>query len=255
MGRVLAWDDLADRPHACDLLLDQNLGRDPEAYAALVPEGTSVLAGPRYAVLRPEFAELRAAALASRSGGPLRRIMVSLGGVDRPNATGAVLEVLGSVPGLRDVQVDVILGSRAPAVEEVRSQAAAMPMQVEVAVDVDDMAQRMARADLAIGAVGGTTWECCALGLPSLLLTIAENQRAAAKRLDSYGASVLLGAVHETTWPRRLRAFLTAADLAERLSLMAQRAATIFDGAGSERVVAAMHDAAEHKPLRAERTE
>lgn len=240
VGRVFAWDDLADRPHACDLLLDQNLGRDPEAYAALLPEGTPVLAGPRYAVLRPEFAELRPAALASRSGGPLRRIMVSLGGVDRPNATGAVLEVLAGVPGLRDVQVDVILGSRAPAVEEVRKQAATMPMRVDVAVDVDDMARRMARADLAIGAVGGTTWERCALGLPSLLLTIADNQRPAARALHESGAAYLLGDLADADWRNRLAEWLIDPARDARLSHMAASAARLCDGEGANRVLEAL---------------
>lgn len=240
VGRVFAWDDLADRPHVCDLLLDQNLGRDPEAYAALVPGGTPVLTGPRYAVLRPEFAELRPAALTSRSGGPLRRIMVSLGGVDRPNATGAVLEVLAGVPGLRDVQIDVILGSRAPAVEEVRRQAATMPMLVEVAVDVADMALRMARADLAIGAVGGTTWERCALGLPSLLLTIADNQRPAAKALHESGAAYLLGDLADADWRKRLGEWLTNPERDARRSRMAAFAAKLCDGEGACRVLKAL---------------
>lgn len=240
VGRILAWDDLADRPHACDLLLDQNLGRGPWDYAALVPEGARVLTGPRYAVLRPEFAALRPDALARRTDGALRRIMVSMGGVDEPNATGAVLDVLAGVPGLDHVQVDVILGSRAPAIAAVRAQAAAMPMPVEVSVDVDDMARRMVRADLAIGAVGGTTWERCALGLPSLLLTIAKNQRPAAAALHDSGAAYLLGDLSDAEWGGRLTGWLSDRGRDDQLLRMATAAAGICDGEGGDRIARAL---------------
>src|SRR5690606_25891713 len=96
---LMVLDDLADRPHVCDLLLDQTWGRDPAAYAPWVPEGATVLCGSRYALLRPEFAALRPESLARRkaphvsSGGTppgIRHVLVNLGGVDRDNHTGVV---------------------------------------------------------------------------------------------------------------------------------------------------------------------
>lgn len=240
VGRIMVWDDLADRDHDCALLLDQNLGRAPKSYAGRVPATARVLAGPSFAPLRPDFARLRPGALAARQGRGLRRIMVSMGGVDAPNATGRILDVLGRADALRDVAVEVILGSRALAIREVQAQAASMPMDVTVAVDVGDMAQRMAAADLAIGAVGGTTWERCALGLPCLMLTIAENQRPAAEAMASTGAAVLLGDLSDPGWSGRLRDWLDAPGMADRLPPMSAAAAAICDGQGASRIVAEM---------------
>lgn len=241
-GRIMVWDDLADRPHVCDLLLDQNLGRSPDSYLGLVPEGARILAGPAYAVLRPDFASLRKAALAARQGRGrgLARILVSMGGVDLPNATGEVLDVLARTPGLGGVRVEVILGSRAPAIAAIRRRAAALPMPVELAVDVDDMAARMARADLAIGAVGGTTWERCALGLPGLMLTIAANQRPAAQALHNAGAGILLGDLSDNHWRDNLSRLLSSGDLQRRLEATSHVASALCDGAGADRVLAEM---------------
>ncbi|MEQ5868862.1 UDP-2,4-diacetamido-2,4,6-trideoxy-beta-L-altropyranose hydrolase [Sagittula sp. NFXS13] len=238
--RLMVWDDLADRTHACDLLLDQNLGRTADAYAGLVPTGCRILAGPQFAVLRPEFAAVRPQALEARKGRDLRRITVSMGGVDLPNATGQVLSVLAQTRAAHDLEIEVILGSRAPAIDAVRTQAEAMPQTVEVAVDVTDMAARMARADLAIGAVGGTTWERCTLGLPSLLLTIAENQHPAAQKIHDAGAAWLLGDISDPDWGAELARRLGASDRAARMRVMADTCARLYDGSGVARVLAAL---------------
>ena len=91
-GRLLAIDDLADRPHDCDLLLDQNLGRSAQAYAQLCPADCRILAGPAYALLRPEFAAWRARSLERRRRPAVRRILVTMGGVDKDNASAVALQ-------------------------------------------------------------------------------------------------------------------------------------------------------------------
>src|SRR3546814_4941347 len=91
---TMAIDDLADRPHSCDLLLDQNLGRQASDYAGLIPRHTELLTGSRYAVLRPEFAELRDKALARRAAAAPRSLLIALGGVDADDITGRTLELL-----------------------------------------------------------------------------------------------------------------------------------------------------------------
>ena len=159
--RRMVIDDLADRPHDCDLLLDQNLGHIASDYDGLVPDSCTRLMGPRYALLRPEFAERRAAALAARADRGLQTLMISMGGIDAPDATSTVLGALRDAPLPLGLRISVIMGARAPALETVRALAQSMPRPTEVAVDVDDMAARMAAADLAIGAGGGTTWERC----------------------------------------------------------------------------------------------
>ncbi|MEI4233861.1 UDP-2,4-diacetamido-2,4,6-trideoxy-beta-L-altropyranose hydrolase, partial [Roseovarius sp. D22-M7] len=156
--RLIVIDDLGDRSHVCDLLLDQNLGHAAADHDGLVPEGCKRLIGPRYALLRPEFAAARAGALSARAGRGLRHLLVTMGGVDRADATSAVLGALREAPLHEDLRINVIMGSSAPALDRVRAQAEDMPWPTQVAVDVSDMAAAMAAADFAIGAGGGTTW-------------------------------------------------------------------------------------------------
>jgi UDP-2,4-diacetamido-2,4,6-trideoxy-beta-L-altropyranose hydrolase len=179
--RLLVLDDLADRPHNADLLVDQNLGRRAEDYDGLVPDHCKRLIGPRYALLRPEFAERRAEALAARAERAdqgIRHLLISMGGVDLPDATSKVLEVLPQCNLPDEARITVVMGTQAPALERVRALAAALPWQADVRVNVSDMAALMADADLAIGAVGTSALERIALGLPSICVPIAQNQIA-----------------------------------------------------------------------------
>jgi len=190
VGQIMVIDDLADREHECAVLLDQNLGRQPSDYDSLVPNHCERLTGPKYALLRPEFADLRPASLARRQDPKLERILISLGGVDRTNVTGHVLEALAGSELHSDVELDIIMGGAAPYLDDVKRQAAELPFRATVSVNVQNMAERMCRADLAIGAAGGTAWERCSLGLPSIVLVLAENQRMGAEALV-YSAAAL----------------------------------------------------------------
>jgi UDP-2,4-diacetamido-2,4,6-trideoxy-beta-L-altropyranose hydrolase len=232
--RVLAIDDLANRPHACDLLLDQNLGRQADDYRRWVPGHCQTLIGPRYALLRPEFARLREYSLQRRAAGPrLQECLITMGGMDPDNATGAVLNALrrGDLPD--EGRLVVVMGARAPWLEAVRELAADMPIATEVVVGVNDMAERMARADLAIGAAGSTSWERCCLGLPTLLVVLADNQRAGAHALEAAGAAQLIGDV--ATQPFQWD--LPPLQDGERLMSLSRAAAALCDGHGVERVV------------------
>ncbi|XGA80982.1 UDP-2,4-diacetamido-2,4,6-trideoxy-beta-L-altropyranose hydrolase [Halomonas sp. CH40] len=192
--RLLVIDDLADRHHLADVLLDQNLGRKASDYDRLVPDHCQRLIGPEFALLRPEFAQWREASLTRRRENPqLRHLLISLGGVDKDNVTGQVLEALASCELPDETYITVIVGSTAPWLEEVKAKAKALPWPTEFAVSVNDMARRMAEADLAIGAAGSTSWERCCLGLPTLMLVLAENQKEVACYLDQLGAAKLVG--------------------------------------------------------------
>lgn len=237
--RLVALDDLADRAHACDLLVDPNYGRFPRDYDALMPEAAERLMGTTYALLRPEFAAARAEALARR-GGPLREVLVAMGGVDRDDATGAVLRALASVDRPLGLRVTVVMGAAAPHLAAVKALAGALPFPCRVLSGVSDMASLMARADLAIGAAGGTAWERCALGLPTLMLVLADNQIEGTAALDRTGAGIALGAAGDAGLPDRLAAALRVLSDPEGLGAMSRRAAMICDGRGAERVVSAI---------------
>ncbi|PWR24045.1 UDP-2,4-diacetamido-2,4,6-trideoxy-beta-L-altropyranose hydrolase [Zavarzinia compransoris] len=230
--RLLVIDDLADRPHRAEILLDQTLGRRARDYDGLLPAATLRLLGPAFALLRPEFAARRAESLARRRAPRLSRLLVAMGGIDKGNATGAVLGRLARTALPADLSIDVVMGGAAPFLDAVRGQAAAMPVPTRVLVDVADMAGLMTAADLAIGAAGGTSWERCCLGLPSLTLVLADNQAGIAHALAGAGAALPLGRAEAPGWPERLAAALADPPLAE----LAARAADLCDGQGAERL-------------------
>lgn len=202
--RIMAIDDLADRKHDADLLLDQNLSRDGKDYGALVPAQCMLLIGPRYSLLRPEFAQLREYSLKRRHQPQLKHLMISLGGMDTGNATGRVLDVLQQATLPDDCRITVVMGGQAPFLDTVREQAARSRWPCDVRVDVNNMAQLMADSDLAIGAAGSTSWERCCLGVPSLVVVLAPNQQHIAAALAHAGAAVSIGAANDTDFASQL---------------------------------------------------
>lgn len=240
--RLMVIDDLADRPHDCALLVDQNFGHASRQYDGLVPDRCVRLIGPRHALLRPEFAAARAKALADRKGRGLRHLLITMGGVDRADATSAVLTALCAATLPDELRITVIMGAGAPALEQVRALAMKTPWPTEVSVDVTDMAERMAAADLAIGAGGGTTWERCCLGLPSIIVETAENQAGIAQMMSAAGAALDPGPLAAPDFAQSLQA--TLAEAPSRLGTMSDAAARICDGDGVARVVLAMQESA-----------
>lgn len=236
--RALVIDDLADRHHQCDLLLDQNLGRCADQYLPWVPVNCCVLAGPAYALLRSEFAELRPASLLRRATALPREILLTLGGVDLDNYTGAILEALKRCDLPDDIRFTVVMGATAPNLDSVRSIAKGCPWPVEVLSGIKDMASRMADADLAIGAGGGTSWERCCLGLPTLLVVLAENQRPAGNALQATGAVQLIDVTAELS--SQLNEAFKRLLSASALTPMVRASSQIADGHGVSRVISLM---------------
>lgn len=182
--KLMVIDDLANRHHDCDLLLDQNFSEENEAkYAGLVSPGCRLLVGPRYALLNPAYNSLQSK-LGTKTG-VVRRIFVYFGGSDPSNMTGLALQALSS-PALRHLAVDLVIGannSNRAIVEE----NAATRGGVRVFGPLPNLAELMIESDLAIGAGGATTWERMCLGLPSIVISIAENQRPSSKALAKKG--------------------------------------------------------------------
>lgn len=235
--RVMVIDDMADRPHVCDILLDQNLGRQARDYDGLVPDTCQRLIGPDYALLRPEFAAARPASLARRKTAGLRHIMISMGGADADNVTCDVLDALAACADLlADVRITAVVGSSAPHLAAVRARAATMPVPTDVQVNVRDMAALMADSDLAIGAAGSTSWERCCLGLPTLMLVLADNQASAARALGAAKGATVLKDLTNTQGLAEFRTHIAQCGQTNALRQMAQHAADLVDGRGTRKV-------------------
>lgn len=186
VDKIMVIDDLADRQHDCDLLLDQNLYRNMERrYDGRVPDGCRRFLGPRYALLRPEF---RSARERQRNrDGVVRRILIFFGGSDPTNETFKALQSLRMIDR-PDIMVDVVVGAANPNKEKIKILCQDTPSFV-YHCQIENMAELMATADLALGGGGSTTWERCFLGLPTIAVVIAENQATATDAVALAGAS------------------------------------------------------------------
>ncbi len=234
--RVLTLDDLANRPHDCELLIDSgDLTRNVERYQALTPPECRLLLGPKYALLRPDFARFRARMqdVGVFRSQPVSRVLVFFGGSD---PTG---ETLKAIAALRDLtspfRVDVVVGAANPMGEEIREQCAALP-SFDFHCQVDNMAERMALADLAIGAGGTATWERLCLGLPAIVIAVADNQLEISRQVADAGAQVFLGASGSVSVNDLRKAIWALADAPERRAAMADSAMRLVDGLGAQRV-------------------
>lgn len=190
--RIMVIDDLADRNHSADLLLDQNLGAVATQYEARVPKKCLLMLGPRYALLRQEFVDLRDDSLFRRSEGKLHKLLITMGGVDREDVTSSVLDALERCELSKGFTVTVVMGPKAPWRDKVMARAERLPFPTVVLGNSHNMGALMCDADLAIGSAGSTAWERCCLGLPSLQIVLAENQRRIANALSKAGAAYFL---------------------------------------------------------------
>lgn len=229
--RLMVLDDLADRPHDCDLLLDPSLGRSDVDYADLLSPGAVQLLGPRHALLRPEFASHRAQSLARREAPVLGRILVTLGGMDSDNVTVRVLDALDDVALPEALEITVVMGANAPWLTAVRARAATMRRRTCVLAGVSNMAQLMTESDLAIGAAGSTAWERCCLGLPTLQLVLADNQKGVGAALASEGAAVSLLTVESVS--SILAERIASGQVSQWLRDLSTAASKVVDGHGA----------------------
>lgn len=232
---VLVIDDLANRPLGADLVLDSGPARRAEDHNGLTTAHTRLLLGPTFAPIRPEFAALREPALAWR-GEPVQRILVSMGLTDVGGVTARIVERIR--PRIHDIGLDIVLGSGAPSAPGLAKVARRDP-RLMLHVDTPHMARLTAEADIGVGAAGSTTWERCVLGLPSLMVVLAENQRDAARAVAERGAALVLDLADpafDETFDRHLLRLLRDADLRRSL---AAASAEVCDGLGAGRVAEA----------------
>lgn len=230
--RLMVIDDLADRLHECDLLVDQNLVANTRSrYNGKLPEYCCLLLGPRYAMLEPLYAELHGRA-APRHG-KIRRILVYFGGADIGDLTGKTISAFLAL-GRNDVEMDVVLNPQSSYGESIRSQIAGVE-NVRLHMFLPSLSSLMRAADVSIGAGGITTWERCCLGVPSYVITLADNQIAGARELDRLGVIGWLGNASD----------LSVLDLTEAISNMlmksshsdlSKRGLDLVDGLGCVRI-------------------
>lgn len=236
--RTLAFDDGSDGPALdADILLDQNVHADPAALARRAPRAR-LLCGTRYASLRREFR------LTTRPPhrAHARRLLVTMGGGDHDDATGALLRAVSRRPPQVD-DVVVLIGAANRRGEEIEARARAIESpRVRCVRDARDVPRWMAWADLAISGAGSTVWELCYMRVPALLVVLADNQRPIAERMASIGAAIDLGDAKNLVDAEMSAALDSIVRDAAGRKSMAERAERLVDGKGASRVVAALFE-------------
>lgn len=191
--RLMVIDDLADRLHDCDILLDQNFYRNQDQrYQGLLPKHCKTLLGPTFVLLNREFEKARKG-LRIRDG-VVKNIVVFFGGSDPKNQTQTVLAALKKL-NMPDISVDVIVGPINSNRRAIKLFCDQLP-SVRYHYNVSNMAELIVRADLGIGAGGYSMWERCYLGLPTITVVIAENQVRVTEDVAELGAIDYLGSTH-----------------------------------------------------------
>jgi UDP-2,4-diacetamido-2,4,6-trideoxy-beta-L-altropyranose hydrolase len=226
-------DDIADREHDCDILLDQNFFPSMKArYESLVPKSCKQLLGPKYALLRPEFREYRKQ-LRKRNG-DVKRLLITFGGSDSENVTEKTIEAISRL-NRNEISSDIVVGAANPNREKIKKICSALP-NIYYHYRVDNMAKMMENADLFIGSCGSTTWERCCLGLPGLVIAIANNQTDIGRACNDAGIGIYLDKSEDIT-PKKIQNEIKKILYDKvRLLTMSKKALKCVDGNGAKSV-------------------
>ncbi|MGG3887913.1 UDP-2,4-diacetamido-2,4,6-trideoxy-beta-L-altropyranose hydrolase [Metabacillus fastidiosus] len=230
--KIMVIDDLANRKHSCDLLLDQNLyDVSSKPYKDLVPEYCLTLIGPKYSLLRQDFLKYRI-----RKNKTLKdlSILVFFGGSDEHNETSKVLHAIKEL-NLPNVHFHIVVGSSNKNKERIKVICSEME-NADYYCQINNMAQLMSKCDLALGAGGSTSWERCCLGLPSVIVSMASNQKDLSLKLSEVGAVKYLGDFNNVDieiWKRNIKEYLGNESLREEMTRIST---SLVDGLGANRV-------------------
>jgi UDP-2,4-diacetamido-2,4,6-trideoxy-beta-L-altropyranose hydrolase len=236
--RIMVIDDLANRTHDCDLLLDQNLQlkNTERRYEGLLPKECKKLIGPKYALLRPEFELARNTKTIHQNS--VKRIFVFFGGNDVTNETAKVLQAIKQL-NRSDLAIDVVIGA-SKVYYDLLTKICAQLSNAKIHIQIDNVAELMSKADIAIGAGGGAMWERCSLGLPSIVLSVAENQQPGCEALSKFGGIFYLGNAENVSCDLMQSALHLALDAPQLFKYMSEKCFDLVDAQGAKRVARVM---------------
>ena len=231
--KIMVIDDLANRPHDCDVLLDQGVMEDQASrYRRLVSPSCTTLFGPKYVLLRDEFCYVGQSIRCHT--GVVRRIIIFFGASDLENFTDLVLDIL-SEPVFSHIVLDIVLGGANKSIRSITERAQARG-NAKVHIQIDYMAELMSQADLMVGAGGSSTWERLHLGVPGLVVILSSNQRLSAEWLHTRGYHRCVGDLSTLTIRALRDALIIAVQDSKEIRRMSNKGRLLVDGKGTERV-------------------
>ena len=238
VDKLMVIDDLADREHHCDLLLDQNLGSDISLYEKLISTSYNGFFGPEYALVRQEFYEWRDISLQHRKKGHLKTILINFGGGDTSRYIEKSLKILLKCNFTKEIKILIVLGGLATIDPEYQSIIDKFKARIEIYGMVENMAELLSKSDLVIGAAGSSSWERCSLGVPSIVFPIATNQEKIAKKLVESGVAITL-TINDFE-NHNLSELINRLMQGDILKRMSQKAAGLAIGTGLKKIIHAL---------------
>jgi UDP-2,4-diacetamido-2,4,6-trideoxy-beta-L-altropyranose hydrolase len=231
--KIMVIDDLVDRQHDCNFLLNQNYSKNnAKLYKGILPKSTTMFLGPKYAILGNEYVEARKK-LRKRNG-RFERFLVFFGASDPENLTSLSIEAL-SLPPLESVFLDVVIGVNHPNRNKIHTQCE-MRGKAQSHTALPHLANLMAKADLCIGAGGSTTWERLCLGLPSIVVSTGENQVSTSLALGEDGYLEYLGEGSTLLTELLAQKISELASSPQKLARQSIDGQELVDGIGAQRI-------------------
>lgn len=236
--QLFVIDDLANRSHICDVLMDQTFQRHAQDYATHVPASCRLLCGTKYALLKETFTQQSANtnSLERKSSAESLRLFIFLGGSDPLNKTSEALKAIQTINNkTANIYVDVVVGAQNKHLKNIVKIAEKSKHNIQIHQNVSNMAELMSRSDVAIGAAGTSSWERCCLGLPSLIFVYADNQSMISEQLLQANAVKIWATTEELS--EQIQLLYNDLSLSKEMSLAAKK---VCDGKGTQRVVNAL---------------
>jgi len=231
--KIMVIDDLADRSHDCDFLLNQNLGSSAKIYKNLIPKDCYQFYGPNYALLDPIYQHTRSKLKPRLS--KISRILIYFGsGKDTLRLIENILITLNE-PKLFDLKIDIVIDDNIKNLSRIH-KIIKVKKNIRVHSNLSDLALLMSNADIAIGAGGSTTWERCCMGLPTILVVLAINQKLTGEFMHRAGAAIVLNKNKNLISKIKEAVFLLLDDK-DLYTKMSKKAFSICDGKGIKRVI------------------
>ena len=227
--KIIVIDDLANRKHDCDILIDQNFYKKMEKrYSKLIPSFCKQFLGPKFSLLRPEFLNARKNL---KRKNKFERILISFGGSDPSNETTKVLSAIIDLG--KKYKIDVIVGTNNPNKKQIMKLCSKFPF-CDFYEQVENISKYMKKADLALGAGGSTTWERCCLGLPTIVVNLSKDQEKITENLSKIGCVINLGSAEKTTKLDYVKALNEINS--KKLRKISKKCLVLVDGKGVKRI-------------------
>lgn len=233
---IMVIDDLVDRSHDCNFLLDQTYQRNVKEYNNLILSECVFMIGSDYALIRPEFLKYRPYSLKRRASAEFQNLIINLGGVDKDNITSLVIDSIQNINLPSSFKINVVMGKSSPHIKKVQEAISRSNFSINLNVGIKNIEELMSEADIAIGAPGSTSWERCCLGIPSILIILAKNQKDIAKSLNKKKVVKIINKPNDIKklLPNMLEQLKNNPKELQSMSFLAS---AIVDGLGVERII------------------